>query len=141
MSDLKEKIKKALTEGDISYGISNYSYVNPDETLEEAKRKKKAEKTEETEESSENSGTSESSTSECSKSEYETTLKEEEVVDIKLSAKSLRSLVVASIAETMVNESIDEDEDLSTHGLLVEGKLTVKGKELLKHYLPTLFAS
>lgn len=137
MSDLKEKVKKALlAEADVSFGISNYSYVNPDETLEEAKRKKKAEKNEESSEE-----TSESSTPECSKSEYETTLKEEEAVDIKLSAKSLRSLVVASIAETMVNESIDEDEDLSTHGLLVEGKLTAKGRELLKLYLPTLFAS
>jgi hypothetical protein len=98
MSDLKEKVKKALlAEADVSFGISNYSYVNPDETLEEAKRKKKAEKSEESE-SSEKSGTSESSTPECSKSEYETTLKEEEVLDIKLSAKSLRSLVVASIA-------------------------------------------
>jgi hypothetical protein len=141
MSDLKEKVKKALlAEADVSFGISNYSYVNPDETLEEAKRKKKAEKREESE-SSEKSGTSESSTPECSKSEYETTLKEEEVLDIKLSAKSLRSLVVASIAETMVNESIDEDEDLLTHGLLVEGKLTLRGRELLKKYLPTLFAS
>lgn len=138
MSDLKEKIKKALTEGDISYGISNYSYVKPDEALEEAKRKKKVEKSEESSEE-----TSKSSTPECSKSasEYETTLKEEEVIDIKLSAKSLRSLVVASIAETMVNESIDEDEDLTTHGLLVEGKLTLRGRELLKKYLPTLFAS
>lgn len=139
MSDLKEKVKKALlAEADVSFGISNYSYVNPDETLEEAKRKKKAEKNEES-----SKETSETSTTECSKSasEYEATLKEEEVVDIKLSAKSLRSLVVASIAETMVNESIDEDEDLSTHGLLVEGKLTLRGRELLKKYLPTLFAS
>lgn len=142
MSDLKEKVKKALlAEADVSFGISNYSYVNPDETLEEAKRKKKAEKSEKSEESSEKSGTSESSTPECSKSEYETTLKEEEVLDIKLSARQIRSLVVASIAEKMVNESIDEDEELATLGLLVEGKLTSRGKDLLNKYIPTLLAS
>lgn len=137
MSDLKEKVKKALlAEADVSFGISNYSYVNPDETLEEAKRKKKAEKNEESSEE-----TSESSTPECSKSEYETTLKEEELQDIKLSARQIRSLVVASIAESMVNESIDEDEELSTLGLLVEGKLTEKSKEWIKRFLPTIYAS
>lgn len=137
MSDLKEKVKKALlAEADLSFGISNYSYVNPDETLEEAKRKKKAEKNEESSEE-----TSESSTTECSKSEYETTLKEEELQDIKLSARQIRSLVVASIAESMVNESIDEDEELSTLGLLVEGKLTEKSKEWIKKFLPTIYAS
>lgn len=137
MSDLKEKVKRALlAEADVSFGISNYSYVNPDETLEEAKRKKKAEKNEESSEE-----TSESSTPECSKSEYETTLKEEELQDIKLSARQIRSLVVASIAESMVNESIDEDEELSTLGLLVEGKLTEKSKEWIKRFLPTIYAS
>jgi len=137
MSDLKEKVKKALlAEADMAFGISNYSYVNPDaEAIEEAKRKKKAEKSEESSE------TSESSTPECSKSEYETTLKEEELNDIKLSAKSLRSLVVASLAESLVNESIDEDEDLTTHGLLVEGKMTPKAREYLRKFLPSIFAS
>lgn len=142
MSDLKEKVKKALlAESDIAFGISNYSYVNPDEqALEEAKRKKKVEK-EESAESSESTGTSKSSTPECSKSEYETTLKEEELQDIKLSARQIRSLVVASIAESMVNESIDEDEELSSLGLLVEGKLTEKSKEWIKKFLPTIYAS
>lgn len=148
MSDLKEKIKKALLaeSRDMAFGITGYSYGSV-EDLDEAKAKHKAEKSEKTEKSeksksgeeSETSG--ESSSSECSSSEYESTLTEAEVSDIKLSAKSLRSLAVASLAESLVNETINEDEDLSSHGLLVEGKLTGKGRELLKKFLPTLFAS
>lgn len=139
--DMKEKIKKALLSesADISFGISNYNYGASAEELDEAKRAKK-EKEEKSEESSKSGEETSESSSECSsKKDFELT--ESEVQDIKLSARSLRSLAIASIAESMMNESIDEDEDLTTHGLLVEGKLTLKGKELLKKFLPTLFAS
>lgn len=62
--------------------------------------------------------------------------------DIKLSAKSIRTLFVAHIAEQLVNEEVDgEDNDLGKFGLMLEGKLTVKGKDWIKKFLPTLYAS
>lgn len=62
--------------------------------------------------------------------------------DIKLSAKSIRTLFVAHIAEQLVNEEVDgEDTDLGKFGLMLEGKLTVKGKDWIKKFLPTLYAS
>jgi hypothetical protein len=159
--DMKEKVKKALLAeaADLSFGMSGYSYVGASaEELDEARRaKKKKEEESETETSKtessektmtegkkskkkeESEETSESSTPECS--EYETTLTEAEIQDIKLSARQIRSLVVASIAESMVNESIDEDEELERLGLLVEGKLTEKSKEWIKKFLPTIYAS
>ena len=69
----------------------------------------------------------------------ETNINEDE--EIKLSPKSIRTLFVAHIAEQLVNESIDEDEDLSKYGLMLEGKLTVKGKDWIKKFLPTIYAS
>lgn len=155
--DMKEKVKKALLAeaADLSFGMSGYSYVGATaEELDEAKRskKKEEEKSESSKtETSESSETltegkkrekkeeSESSSTECSK--YETSLTESEIQDIKLSARQIRSLVVASIAESMVNESIDEDEELEQLGLLVEGKLTPKSKEWIKKFLPTIYAS
>jgi superfamily II DNA/RNA helicase len=159
---MKEKVKKALLAeaADLSFGMTGYSYVGATaEELDEARRsKKKKEEESEVEtsktESSEKSETltegkkrkkkeeseeSESSSKECS--EYETTLTEAEIQDIKLSARQIRSLVVASIAESMVNESIDEDVELEQLGLLVEGKLTAKSKEWIKKFLPTIYAS
>jgi hypothetical protein len=41
----------------------------------------------------------------------------------------------------MISESVEEDEDLEKHGLLTEGKLTEKGKEWIKKFLPTIYAS
>lgn len=140
--DMKEKIKKALlAEADLSFGISGYEYVGKTaEELDEA-RKSKKEKTEEASEESSKSGeeTSESSSESSSKKDCELT--ESEIQDIKLSARQIRSLVVASIAESMVNESIDEDDELEQLGLLVEGKLTAKSKEWIKKFLPTIYAS
>lgn len=69
----------------------------------------------------------------------ETNLNEED--DVKLSSKSIRTLFVAHIAEQLVNEEVDSDDDLSTYGLMLEGKLTVKGKDWIKKFLPTIFAS
>ena len=133
MSELQNKIRLALNEESQStFGMSTYSFQT-EEQLEEAKRAKKEEKSEE-------SSTSESSES-CSSKKKELELTEQEVIDIKLSASQVRSLAVASIAESMVNESINEDETLSSLGLLVEGKLTAKGKDLLNKYIPTLLAS
>lgn len=63
---------------------------------------------------------------------------EEEIV---LSPKSFRTLYNCFIAEQMVNEAVDIDEALGTHGLITEGKITEKGRNQLKLYLPTLFAS
>lgn len=60
--------------------------------------------------------------------------------DIKLSAKAFRSLMVAHVAEKMMNESIDSDE-LETLGLMEAKKLTPKGKNYINLYLPTLYAS
>ncbi len=132
MSELQNKIRLALNEeAHSTFGMSGYSFQT-EEQLEEAKKSKK-------EEESEESSTSESSES-CS-SKKETALTEEEVIEIKLSASQLRSLAVASLAESLVNETINEDEGLETYGLLVEGKLTGKGREILKKFLPTLFAS
>lgn len=161
--DMKEKVKKALLAeaADLSFGMSGYGYVGASaEELDEARRAKKKKEEESEKETSETESseksetltegkkrkkkeeseeTSESSTSECST--YETSLTEAEVQDIKLSARQIRSLVVASIAESMVNESIDEDEELEQLGLLVEGKLTSKSKEWIKKFLPTIYAS
>lgn len=132
MSELQNKIRLALNEeAQSTFGMSTYGFQT-EEQLEEAKKSKKEEKSEE-------SSTSESSES-CS-SKKEVALTEQEVIDIKLSASQLRSLAVASLAESLVNETINEDEGLETYGLLVEGKLTAKGKSLLKLYLPTIFAS
>jgi hypothetical protein len=62
--------------------------------------------------------------------------------DIKLSASALRSLVVAHIAERMVNESIDtEHEDLVKYGLMEEKKITKKGAKYISQFLPTIYAS
>lgn len=69
----------------------------------------------------------------------ESNINEEE--DIKLSAKSIRTLFVAHIAEQLVNEEVDSDDDLSGYGLMLEGKLTVKGKDWIKKFLPTIYAS
>jgi hypothetical protein len=63
---------------------------------------------------------------------------EEEIV---LSPKSFRTLYNCFIAEQMVNESVEIDESLGNHGLITEGKITDKGRNQLKLYLPTLFAS
>jgi len=41
----------------------------------------------------------------------------------------------------LVNETIEQNEELEKHGLLVEGKMTPKGKEFLNKYFPTIFAS
>jgi hypothetical protein len=64
-----------------------------------------------------------------------------ETEDVALSPKSFRTLYNCFIAEQMVNESVEIDEALGTHGLIVEGKITAKGRDQLKKYLPTLFAS
>lgn len=61
--------------------------------------------------------------------------------DIKLSPKSYRTLHLAHLAEMLVNETIEQNEELEKHGLLVEGKMTPKGKEFLNKYFPTIFAS
>lgn len=62
--------------------------------------------------------------------------------DIKLSASALRSLVVAHIAERMVNESIDtEHEDLVKYGLMEDKKITKKGAKYISQFLPTIYAS
>lgn len=72
---------------------------------------------------------------------------EEEIVeeldeDIKLSALALRSLVVAHIAERMVNESLDtENEDLIKYGLMEDKKITKKGAKYISQFLPTIYAS
>jgi hypothetical protein len=64
-----------------------------------------------------------------------------EAEEIKLSPKSIRNLHITHIAEQMVNESVDEDEDLKKHGLLHEGKMTEKGREYVRKFLPTIYAS
>jgi hypothetical protein len=69
----------------------------------------------------------------------ETNLNEED--EVKLSSKSIRTLFVAHIAEQLVNEEVDADDDLSKYGLMLEGKMTVNGKDWIKKFLPTLFAS
>lgn len=61
--------------------------------------------------------------------------------DITLSPKSFRTLYNCFIAEQMVNETVEIDEALGTHGLIVEGKITPKGVLELKKYLPTIFSS
>jgi hypothetical protein len=61
--------------------------------------------------------------------------------EIKLSGKSMRTLFVAHIAEQLVNEEVEADDDLSKQGLMLEGKLTLKGKDWIKKYLPTIYAS
>jgi hypothetical protein len=62
---------------------------------------------------------------------------------VKLSPKSVRSLYNAHLAERMMNEEIVADDDLVQHGLLTEEdkKLTKKGREWLKGYLPTIYNS
>ena len=64
-----------------------------------------------------------------------------ETEDVALSPKSFRTLYNCFIAEQMVSETVEIDEALGTHGLIVEGKITAKGRDQLKKYLPTLFAS
>ena len=61
--------------------------------------------------------------------------------DIKLSPKSYRTLHLAHLAEMLVNETIEQNEELEKHGLLTEGKLTELGKTWIKKYLPTIYAS
>lgn len=132
--DIKEKIKAALIqEADVSFGITSIAptFTQSDvDILDEEKKGKKEEKSE--------SSSSESS-SECSE---EKALTEAEVEDIRLSARQLRTLMVASFAESLMNESIEDDAELVSMGLLTEAmKITPKSKEYLKKFLPTLFAS
>lgn len=61
--------------------------------------------------------------------------------EIKLSPKSYRTLHLAHLAEMLVNETIEQNEELEKHGLLVEGKMTPKAKEFYKKYFQTIFAS
>lgn len=75
------------------------------------------------------------------KTDFSNVGKLDEEEEIKLSAKSIRTLAVAHIAEQLVNETVDEDQDLSKFGLMLEGKLTVKGKDWIKKFLPTIYAS
>ena len=67
-----------------------------------------------------------------------TKVNEEEIV---LTPKSFRTLYNCFIAEQMVNESVEIDESLGNHGLIVEGKITPKGRQVLKYYVPTILAS
>jgi hypothetical protein len=70
------------------------------------------------------------------------TTEEVQEESIKLSPESVRTMLVAHIAEQMINEDVDSaDSDLEKYGLMTEGKLTPKGKEMIKKYLPTIFAS
>lgn len=61
--------------------------------------------------------------------------------DIKLSPKAYRTLQLAHLAEKLMNEAIEQNEELEKHGLLVEAKMTDKGREFYKKYFSTLFAS
>lgn len=61
--------------------------------------------------------------------------------ELSLSPKSFRTLYNCFIAESMINETVEIDETLEKNGLITEGKVTVKGRDALKKYLPTLFAS
>lgn len=61
--------------------------------------------------------------------------------DIRLSGKAMKTLGLMHIAEQLVNEEVEENEELSEYGLISEGKLTLKGREWVKKYLPTLYAS
>lgn len=127
--DIKEKIKAALIqESDIAFGITSFAPVTE---IEEEKK----------EESSESSSSS-SETSESKECKKHGELTEAEEQDIRLSARQIRTLMVASIAESMVNESVDDDSELVSLGLLTEAiKLTPKGKEWITKFFPTLFAS
>lgn len=70
--------------------------------------------------------------------EEESEIKESE---LSLSPKSFRTLYNCFIAESMINETVEIDETLEKNGLITEGKVTIKGREALKKFLPTLFAS
>lgn len=61
--------------------------------------------------------------------------------ELSLSPKSFRTLYNCFIAESMINETVEIDETLEKNGLISEGKLTSKGKDYLKLYLPTIFSS
>ncbi len=61
--------------------------------------------------------------------------------ELSLSPKSFRTLYNCFIAESMINETVEIDETLEKNGLISEGKLTPAGKNYLKMYLPTIFAS
>jgi hypothetical protein len=65
----------------------------------------------------------------------------EEESEMALSPRSFRTLYLAQLAESMINEEVEQTNQLEELGLMTEGKITVKGKEALKKYLPTLFAS
>ena len=61
--------------------------------------------------------------------------------ELSLSPKSFRTLYNCFIVESMINETVEIDETLEKNGLITEGKLTPAGKNYLKMYLPTIFAS
>jgi hypothetical protein len=71
--------------------------------------------------------------------------KETEVIseeaEMALSPRSFRTLYLAQLAESMINEEVEQTNQLEELGLMTEGKITVKGKDALKKYLPTIFAS
>lgn len=70
--------------------------------------------------------------------------KPEEIVEdaeVKLSVGALRTLLVAHIAEQMISEDVSDDSELEKFGLMESKKITQKGKDYLKQFLPTIYAS
>ncbi len=69
---------------------------------------------------------------------------QEEIVnegDIRLAPSALRTLIVAHIAEQMMTEGVEDDSELEKFGLMEAKKLTQKGKDYIKQFLPTIYAS
>lgn len=61
--------------------------------------------------------------------------------EIKLSPKAYRTLQLAHLAERLMAETIEKNEELEGHGLLSEAKMTDAGRLYVKKFFPTLFAS
>lgn len=61
--------------------------------------------------------------------------------NIKLSPKQYKTLFTHHIAESMLKEELEKDEELEKYGLIKEGKMTDSGKDWIKKWLPTVFSS
>ena len=73
--------------------------------------------------------------------EKETETIQESEEEITLTPSQFKTLRLAAIAESIINESMDNLEELETMGLMEAKKVTATGKAALLKYLPTLFSN
>ena len=73
--------------------------------------------------------------------EKETETIQESEEEITLTPSQFKTLRLAAIAESIINESMENLEELEAMGLMEAKKLSEKGKKAIFAYTPTILAS